>query len=234
MSSKSKKGVKKLVSVLATSTAVTKTREKTIETAKAVETTGAGKDDEKSKGEYPEDFARVLCIWYPINFWKKSVPVSVLIDSGSKVNAIYLTFVKELGLPIRLIDVGAQKIDGTMLNTFEIVVVAFLVMDKSNQVRFFKKTFLVANVNLEVVLEIFFFILSDTNVNFLGRKLCWRTYTTKKALPTTRCVKLVGKKKFVAIVLNLEYKTYVVHVESVSSNTSPSYFPLNLHLFLRL
>ena len=48
--------------------------------------------------------------------------MSALFDSDNKVNVIYPIFVWELGLLIRLIDVGAQKIDGTMLDTFEMVV----------------------------------------------------------------------------------------------------------------
>ena len=64
-----------------------------------------------------------------------------------------------------LFDVGVQKIDGTTLDTYEIVVVAFLVMDKANQVRFFEKTFLVANVSPEVVLDMPFLTLSGVDVN---------------------------------------------------------------------
>ena len=63
-----------------------------------------------------------------------------LFDSGSEVNAIHPTFVWELGLPIRPTDVEAQKIDGTMLDTFGMVVVAFSVIDKANQVSFLKKS----------------------------------------------------------------------------------------------
>ena len=51
---------------------------KAVETAKTVETAGTDKDSKKSKGEYPENFAQVLCIRYPINIRKKSV--SALFD----------------------------------------------------------------------------------------------------------------------------------------------------------
>ena len=68
---------------------VTEIRKEIIETA---ETVGASKDYKESEGKYSENFAQVLCIWYPIIFWKKSVPISTLFDLGSKVNAIYPTF----------------------------------------------------------------------------------------------------------------------------------------------
>ena len=50
MSLESEKGAKKLVSVSATSTPVIKTREKAVETTKAI-----GKDSKESKGDHPEE-----------------------------------------------------------------------------------------------------------------------------------------------------------------------------------
>ena len=53
-----------------------------------------------------------------------------------------------------------------------------------------------------------------------------------KALSTTKRVELVGKKKFVAAALNLEYETYVVYVASLNSITlvmSFSSTPLDVH-----
>ena len=91
-----------------------------------------------------------------------------LFNSSSEVNAIHSTFIRKLGLPIRPTDVGAQKIDGTMLDTFGIVVSAFSVTDKTNRVRFFEETFLIANVSPKVVLGMSFFTLSGANVDFAG------------------------------------------------------------------
>ena len=59
-----------------------------------------------------------------------------------------------------------QKIDGIMLDTYGIVVAVFLVMDKVNQIRFFEKTFLVANVSPKVVFRMPFLILSGANIDF--------------------------------------------------------------------
>ena len=125
-----RKGVKKLVSVLATFTLVTGTREKAFETTKVVESTGVNKDGEESKGKDPENFAQVPCDYFCINFGKKSI--LALLDSGSKVNALHPTFAKELGLLIRPKDIGAQKIDGTTLDIYGMVVVVFLVKHKAN------------------------------------------------------------------------------------------------------
>ena len=157
------------------------------------------------------------------------MPVSALLDSGSKINAIYLTFAREQELPIMTVDVKAQKIDNIMLDSFGIVVAAFSVTDKANQVKFIEKTFLVTNVILEVVFRMPFLTLSSVNVDFLRRELRWRTNTTKKALPTTRRVELVGKKKFAAATLDLESEIFVVHIVSPGSDRLPSSSPLGVH-----
>ena len=140
-----------------------------------------------------------------------------LFDSSSEVNAIYTTFTRKLRLPIRPTDIGAQKIDSTMLDTFEMVVSAFSMMYKANRVRFFEKTFLVANVSLEVVFGMLFLTLSGVKIDFSGRELRWKTYTTEETLLITRHVELVGKKEFAAAALDPEYETYVVHIVSLSS-----------------
>ena len=194
--------VKKLVSVLAISTS----------------TTGARK----------EALKRVSYIDYLVQFKNTNeAQIQALIDSGSEVNAIYLTLAKQPGLPIRPTDIGAPKIDGTTLDTYKIVVAAFSVEEKANRVRFFEETFLLANVSPEVVLGMLFLTLSSADIDFSGRELWWKTYTTKEILPITRRVKLMGKKKFAAATLDPEHATYVVHVTSLSS--TPLVASLNVH-----
>ena len=161
---------KKLVSVSAICTPVTETREEAVETAKAVESAEVGKDSIESKSEYL-NLVQVPCIQYSITFQKKSVSMSALFDSGSEVNAIHSTLARKLGLPVRPTNVGAQKIDGTMLDIFRMVVTAFSMTAETNRVRFFEETFLVANISLEVVLGILFLTLSGADVDFLGWEL---------------------------------------------------------------
>lgn len=136
-----------------------------VKTAETIKTARVARADED--GEYlGTKFAQVLYIWYPITFWKKSV--LAFIDSNSEINIIYSIFAKELGLPIRLTDVRANKINDILLNTYKIVVTVFLVTDKVNEVKFFKKTFLVANVSLKIVFKMLFLTLSVANINFLN------------------------------------------------------------------
>ena len=115
------------------------------------------------------NLAQVLYICYLINFRKKTV--LTLFNLGSKTNTVHLTFAKESGFLIRPTDVKIQKVDGSTLDTYGIVVAAFLMTNKANQVRFFTKTFLVANISPKVVYGMLFLILSSADIDFLDRKL---------------------------------------------------------------
>ena len=79
---------------------------------------------------------RVPYIYYPIQFQenqeqKGQGQVKALLNSDSEVNAISPPYVKKLGLKTQKTNVGAQKIDGSVLDTFEMVIVDFQVEDKA-------------------------------------------------------------------------------------------------------
>ena len=114
----------------------------------------------------------VLYIYYPLRFRKdKKNEVQALINSSSKVNIMMLAYALKLGLKICRINVGAQKIDGSILKTFGIVLASFQVEDKLGKIRFFQETFLLADINMEVVLGILFLILSNADIQFTEREL---------------------------------------------------------------
>ena len=123
-----------------------------------------------------------------------------------------------------------------MLDTYGMIVTTFSVVDKANWVRFFKETFLIANVSPEVVFGMLFCTLSGVNIDFSGQKLRWRIYTTKEAFPTTRYVELIGKKEFAATAFDLEYETYIVYIVFLNSTpliVSLGSTPLNVYPFRR-
>ena len=97
--------------------------------------------------------------------------VSALLDLGSEVNVMHLAFAERLGLVVQTTNVGTQKIDGTTLKTYGIVIAAFSVTDQADKVRFFEKIFVVANVSPDMVIGILFLTLSDADVDFLKKKL---------------------------------------------------------------
>lgn len=78
------------MSVLVTFIPVIATKKKAVE---IVETTRAGEDGKDSEsGEYLENLIQILCILYPIIFWRKFIHVLVLLNSDSEVITIHPTF----------------------------------------------------------------------------------------------------------------------------------------------
>lgn len=80
-------------------------------------------------------------------------------------------FALQLGLKIRKTNIKAQKIDGITLETYRMVVFTFFMSNKDGRERFFKKSFLLTNIKPNIVLEMFFFTMSNANVDFQARDL---------------------------------------------------------------
>ena len=70
---------------------------------------------------------------------------------------------------------------------------------------------------MEVVLDMLFLIFSNADVQFAKKELIWRTYTTKKAFPTTRQVEIIDWKKFAKAAFNKNVEVVVMHVSSLGS-----------------
>ena len=148
--------VKKLVAVLATSTLVTKKK---------------------------EELGRVPCILYSVTFKDQ---IEILFDLESEVNVMNQAFAHQLGFLIWKTNVRAQKIDGTTLKTYGIIVSTFSVLDKNGRERFFEESFLLANVKPKIVLRMPFLTFSNADVDFQAWNLQWRSYTNGDVLPTTK------------------------------------------------
>ena len=161
-------------------------------------------------GSDEEVVIRVPCIHYLVRFQEEQV--RALLDSGSKVNAINPDYARKLGLKIRKTNIGAQKIDGSALETFGMVIADFQVEDKASRPRFFQETFLVADTKFEVILGMPFLKISNADVSFGEETLTWRTYTINKALSITKRVQIVDPKEFVIAALDVDSETFVVHV----------------------
>ena len=130
-----------------------------------------------------EELERVSCIWYPVTFKDQT---EALLDSENEVNAISQAFAQQRGFKICNTNVRAQKIDGTILETYGIVVSTFSVSDKDGKERFFEESFLLADVSPDIMLKMLFLIMNNADVDFQARDLQWRSYTTREVLPTAR------------------------------------------------
>ncbi len=115
-----------------------------------------------------EELERVSCIWYPITFKDQT---EILLNSESEVNAMSQAFAHQLGFKIRKINIGAQKIDDTILKTYGMVVSTFSVVDKDGKERFFEKSFLLADVKPDIVLGMSFLTMSNADIDSQAQKL---------------------------------------------------------------
>ena len=111
-----------------------------------------------------EVVVKVPCIHYPVRFQEKQV--RALLNSDREVNTMNPDYTWKLGFKIRKTNVGAQKIDGSALKTFGIIIANFQVEDKASRPRFFQKTFLMADTKFEVILGMSFLKISNTDMSF--------------------------------------------------------------------
>lgn len=93
--------------------------------------------------------------------------MQALIKLDSKVNIMHLDFAEKFGFQVQRINISTQKTDGSKLDIFDIVINTFLVEDKNRRSQFFEKTFLLADLSINIVLKIFFLTLSNVKVNFV-------------------------------------------------------------------
>lgn len=182
----SKKHVKKLAPVSVTSTSVTASQ---------------------------QVLQRVPYIRYPIQF--QAQQVETLINSGSGVNAMTPAFAAKLGVSIQTTGIGAQKIHGSALKSYGIVIAGFSILDNSGKIRFFEETLLLADTSMEVVLGMPFLALSNADIHFDAGSFTWKSYSAVEALPTARRVELIDKREFAKAALDENAETFVVHIAAL-------------------
>ena len=109
--------VKKLVSVLTTSLSIT---------------------SDSREAPKMRVLSKVLCICYPVQFCKdKGKDVLALLNFRSKINAITHAYAAHLGFKVRVINLGAQKINRSSLATYGMIITSFQAVDKLSCSQFF-------------------------------------------------------------------------------------------------
>ncbi len=115
------------------------------------------------------------------------------------------------------------------------VVSTFSVSDKDHVgERYFEKSFILADVKSDVVLEIFFLIMNNTDVDFQVWDLQWRFYTTRNIFPTSRQVELIEKKEFAVAVLDPKHEVLVVYVAALNVDLGDKIYPSKKAQIVRL
>ena len=109
---------------------------------------------------------RILCIHYLVSSWKDQDEMLALINLESEVNAMTSLYASKLGLKVCPTNIGAQKVDGSTLKIFGMVLASFQAEDKLRKTHFFQETFLVANTSVKMILGILFLAFSNADVSF--------------------------------------------------------------------
>lgn len=92
--------------------------------------------------------------------------ILTLINPKIKLNVMNLAYTDKRDLKVRKIKVNAQKIDNFSPEFYDIVIAAFQILDKLDYLQFFQKTFLLTIINMEIILDMPFFIFNNINVPF--------------------------------------------------------------------
>lgn len=71
------------------------------------------------------------------------------------------SFTRKLGFFIWKTNVGWQKINGSRLKSFEMVIVFYLVNNKSKSFLSFEKTFLLADISINIAFQMLFPTLNN-------------------------------------------------------------------------
>ena len=85
------------------------------------------------------------------------------------------------------------------------------------------------DVKPDVAFKILFLIINNTNIDFQPQDLSWKLYTTQNVLLTIKKIKLIGKKEFIVAVFDIKYKVFVVHIATLSTNSSNK-----IHLLIKV
>ncbi len=110
-----------------------------------------------------KELEQISYIWYFVIFKNQT---EALLDLKSEINAMSQAFAYQLSLKIWKTNVRAQKIDGTTLETYGIVVSTFSMSNKDDKERCFEESFLLADIKLDIVFGMPFLTMSNVDIDF--------------------------------------------------------------------
>ena len=98
--------------------------------------------------------------------------------------------------------------------------------NKKGRSWFFKETFLLTNISINIALGMSFLILSNVEIEFVDCHINWKTYTVVEILLMIRWLELIQKKEFVARTFDPKHKGFIVDIASMSQD-------MHIHPFWR-
>lgn len=96
----------------------------------------------------------------------KKNKLKALNNSKSKVNIIIIVYIVKLDLKIWFINFNILKTQNFIYKIFSLNLAYFLFKNKLKETCFFSKLNLLADINVEVILKIFFLIFNNANRQF--------------------------------------------------------------------
>ena len=79
---------------------------------------------------------------------------------------------------------------------------------------------MLANISMDIILEMFFLIFSDINIWFVEKTLNWSSYNIIGALFTIKIVEFISKKKFITVAIDENFETFIVYITSTMNTIS--------------
>lgn len=97
-----------------------------------------------------------------------------------------LAYTLKLKLKVYFTNIKAEKIDNFIFKILEMVLTNFKIKIEFQKLWFFWEILLLANSNIEIVLEILFLILSKAKNQFINKNYIERFYILAKTLLITK------------------------------------------------
>lgn len=154
---------------------------------------------------------------YPVRFQFQLTKTPIHLDG--KVNIMTLRFADKLGLIIWSTNIGVQKIDGTYLQIYGMVIAGFSLQDSQKRTRFFEKIFLLADTRMEVVLGIPLLALTNSDWEFSIKRVTWRIYIIAEVFLITKKVELITNANLLKQYLT-KMRKFLFHIAALETRKS--------------
>lgn len=127
------------------------------------------------------------------------------------------TFVAKFSFSTRPTNISAQKIDRSAFKTYKIVIVGFLISEKSQKIQFLRETFLSGVGSIDFTIARLFLAFGYAKIVFNTESLIRKTHSSAQAFISSIIIELINKHKFAKSSSDKSFETFVIHVISIKS-----------------
>ena len=113
------------------------------------------------------------------------------------------------------------------------VIARFSIQNKMHKIRFFEETFLLANISINIILEMSFLTFSNISIQFHTESFIWKSYSIAKTLLIARLVELIDKYKFAITALDKDFEIFIVYIAALKV-LEPVVYPFRVPILAAL